>query len=210
MALLLCSFNEAVRQRWHLLLSKEYALYQASTLNELKKMISCDDIDMLLLHRSMVDEKMIGQICLIKPSRKIFVLSDRPSDEEGLALLKLGIIGYANTYISPVRFSESVRVASSGSVWIGQKVMQRLIRETLSVKGDDSSLSDGVDEFETLTKRERQIADLVADGQSNLEIAAHLHISERTVKAHLSSVYSKTGSANRLNLALMVKGRGQG
>ena len=55
-----------------------------------------------------------------------------------------------------------------------------------------------------LTKAERQIAEFVARGQSNLEIAADLHITERTVKAHLTSIYSKTKTGNRLNLALLI------
>ena len=58
--------------------------------------------------------------------------------------------------------------------------------------------------LESLTKREREIANLVAQGQSNLEIAANLDIAERTVKAHLSSIYEKTKTGSRLNLALLI------
>ena len=58
--------------------------------------------------------------------------------------------------------------------------------------------------LETLTNREREIANLVAQGQSNLEIAANLDIAERTVKAHLSSTYEKTKTGSRLNLALLI------
>jgi DNA-binding NarL/FixJ family response regulator len=45
---------------------------------------------------------------------------------------------------------------------------------------------------------------LVAQGQSNLEIAFNLNITERTVKAHLTSIYEKTGTGSRLNLALLI------
>ena len=55
-----------------------------------------------------------------------------------------------------------------------------------------------------LTKREDQIARLVAAGLSNLAIAERLGITERTVKAHLSSMYSKTSTTGRLGLALLV------
>lgn len=58
--------------------------------------------------------------------------------------------------------------------------------------------------LDSLTKREREIANLIAQGQSNLEIAANLNITERTVKAHLSSIYEKTGTGSRLNLALLI------
>ena len=55
-----------------------------------------------------------------------------------------------------------------------------------------------------LTRAERNIAELVARGESNLEIAADLNITERTVKAHLTSIYEKTKTGNRLNLALLI------
>jgi DNA-binding NarL/FixJ family response regulator len=81
--------------------------------------------------------------------------------------------------------------------------MQRLILDSYArAKEKDASNSGKI--LESLTKREREIADLVAQGQSNLEIAANLDIAERTVKAHLSSIYEKTKTGSRLNLALLI------
>ena len=136
------------------------------------------------------------------PLCRIFLLSDRPDEEEGIAYLKQGIVGYANTYISPARLVEAIRVVLSGSVWVGQAIMQRLIRETVAMASVHTKLSPL--RLEALTPREHEIAEMVSKGQSNLEIAYNLNISERTVKAHLSSIYAKTGAGNRLNLALIV------
>jgi len=58
---------------------------------------------------------------------------------------KLGVVGYANTYISPPRLVEAVRIITSGSVWIGQQLMQRLIRETMPQKMEDVEV-ESVDE----------------------------------------------------------------
>jgi DNA-binding NarL/FixJ family response regulator len=137
------------------------------------------------------------------PSSRFFLLSDRPSEEEGLAFLKLGIVGYGNTYISRGRLAEAVRVILNGGVWLGQKVMQGLIRE-MYVKVGEKSPSDAKQKLLGLTRRERAVAELVAKGQSNLEIAYQLKITERTVKAHLTSIYEKTGTGSRLNLALLI------
>ena len=57
-----------------------------------------------------------------------------------------------------------------------------------------------------LSERERQIAQLVANGMRNRDIAAELHISENTVKRHLQSIFDKTGARDRLELAVMAIG----
>jgi DNA-binding NarL/FixJ family response regulator len=62
--------------------------------------------------------------------------------------------------------------------------------------------------LDELTKRERQVAKAVADGLSNREIAARLSISERTVKARLTSVFQKLNVRDRVQLALLLRGNG--
>ena len=64
----------------------------------------------------------------------------------------------------------------------------------------------GVD-LDALTAREREIALQVGVGCSNKVIAQRLGITERTVKAHLGSVFGKLGVKDRLQLALLVAGR---
>ncbi len=58
--------------------------------------------------------------------------------------------------------------------------------------------------LQSLTEREREVLSYVAAGGDNLKIAALLNISERTVKAHVSSLYRKLGSENRTQLALLA------
>ncbi len=117
----------------------------------------------------------------------------------------MGIVGYGNTYISSPRLIEALRVITNGGVWLGQKVIQRLIMDTSgNAKGDDEKKDTAGSAMAKLTRAERHIAELIARGESNLEIAADLNITERTVKAHLTSIYEKTKTGNRLNLALLI------
>ena len=81
--------------------------------------------------------------------------------------------------------------------------MQRLILDSYT-RAKEKAVSNSEKKLESLTKREREIANLISQGQSNLEIAANLNITERTVKAHLSSIYEKTKTGSRLNLALLI------
>jgi two-component system nitrate/nitrite response regulator NarL len=203
MAILLSSANDSVIERWTGLLKDKYDLDQANSLSTLKSCCTDKKFAIILLHRPLVDPDSFVEIRRLNPLCKIFLLSDTPNEEEGLTFLKLGIVGYANTYISAERLAEATRIVSSGAVWLGQKVMQRLILDSYA-RAKEKAASNSRKILETLTNREREIADLVAQGQSNLEIAFNLDISERTVKAHLSSIYEKTKTGSRLNLALLI------
>jgi DNA-binding NarL/FixJ family response regulator len=202
MDILLCSADLSVMQRWTDLLGK-YSLQQATSVTSLKQKCTDTKFDMILLHRSLVDVETFKEIRRSFDTVRIMLLSDRPDEEEGLTFIKLGISGYGNTYISPARLTEAVSVISHGAVWLGQKVMQRLILETYT-RTKKKAATDSEKKLAKLTNREREIAELVAQGQSNLEVAANLKITERTVKAHLSSIYEKTKTGSRLNLALLI------
>ena len=203
MAILLSSANRSVIDRWKGLLADEYQLEETTSVEALRNRCAEKEFDLLLIHRSLVDMDTFSEIRTLAPSGRFFLLSDRPNEDEGLAFLKLGIVGYGNTYISQGRLAEAVHVMSTGGVWLGQKVMQRLILETYA-RAKERDASDSEQKLAGLTHREREVAELVAQGQSNLEIAFNLNITERTVKAHLTSIYEKTGTGSRLNLALLI------
>ena len=203
MAILLSSANKSVITRWEGLLGGQYPLEQATLLRELKSLCTEKRFDLILLHRPLVDMAAFSELRRAAPLSKFFLLSDQPNEEEGLAFLKLGIVGYGNTYISQARLVEAVRVISGGAVWLGQKVIQQLILESYSKAKEQAAPGSGK-KLAGLTPAEHKVAELVAQGQSNLEIAFNLKITERTVKAHLTSIYEKTKTGSRLSLAMLI------
>jgi DNA-binding NarL/FixJ family response regulator len=203
MIILLCSANKSVITRWESLLGGKYPLDQVTLLRELKIRCTEKKFDLILLHRSLIDMAAFAELRLAAPLSKFFLLSDQPNEEEGLTFLKMGIVGYGNTYISQVRLLEAIRVISGGAVWLGQKVIQKLILESYSKVKEQGKPETGQN-LTGLTPAENKVAELVARGQSNLEIAYNLKISERTVKAHLTSIYEKTKTGSRLSLALLM------
>jgi two-component system nitrate/nitrite response regulator NarL len=203
MAILLSSANKSVITRWESLLGGQYPLEQATLIRELKNRCTEKRFDLILLHRPLVDMAAFSELRRAAPLSKFFLLSDQPNEEEGIAFLKLGIVGYGNTYISQVRLVEAVRVISGGAVWLGQKVIQQLILESYSRIKEQAAPGAG-QKLAGLTRAEQKVAELVARGQSNLEIAFNLKITERTVKAHLTAIYEKTKTGSRLSLALLI------
>jgi len=204
MAILLSSANSTVSLRWTGLLNGYFETEKARSLEELKKLCATGKFDAILLHRMLIDMSAFPGLLTLSPTARFFLLSDRPDEEEALSFLKMGIVGYGNTYISSPRLIEALRVITNGGVWLGQKIIQRLITDTLGNATKEGEQDSASFVMAKLTKAERHIAGLVARGQSNLEIAADLNITERTVKAHLTSIYEKTKIGNRLNLALLI------
>ena len=150
----------------------------------------------------LLDGGSLAELRRLAPASRIFLLSDQPDHEEGFDFLKLGIVGYGNSYISAERLAEAVNVITSGGVWLGQKVIQQLIMEAYNNSARNDASIEAT--LAVLTRMERQVANLVARGETNLQIAAELQISERTVKAHLTSIYEKLHIGNRLSLALLL------
>lgn len=208
MNLILCCGNAALRERWFSALQSRYVIYQASSLEDLRILVAQKlAFDMLFVHRILLDADRVAYIRKRQPLCKLFILSDRPNDEEGLAFIRQGAIGYANSYIGTERLQEAAQAVASGSVWINQQLMQRLIAlsaPALAHEKQTGQENDRRQALHTLSDREYQIALLVAEGLSNLEIAEQLAITERTVKAHLGAVYAKTATRGRLGLALLV------
>ncbi len=205
MNIALCCNNTTLLARWNSILTDHYTVYQATTKQDLSILLKDISFDCLLIHPSVVDVDTSRSILRTFPTLKLFVFSDRPNEEEGITFLKFGIVGYANSYISAPRLQEAISVVTSGSVWVNQRLMQRLIQGApMSKDAEEEAGGQKESPLQRLSKREYQIAHLVAEGLSNPQIGQQLEITERTVKAHLSSIYSKTGTKGRLNLALLI------
>lgn len=202
MPILLASASSSVLERWRSLLDEGDQLQLASTVGELENHAATGVFDLILLHRLIIDTAICAEIRRVAPSSRLFLLSDQPDHEEGLAFLKQGIVGYANTYISRERLAGALQVIESGGVWLGQKVIQQLILEAHA--NSNGGGHDSEQRLAVLTPMERRVAELVAHGRTNLEIAAELGISDRTVKAHLTAIYGKMHIGNRLSLALLI------
>ncbi|NLX19600.1 MAG: response regulator transcription factor [Desulfobulbus sp.] len=207
MNLILCCSSAALRERWSTALDPMFSTHQAASLDDLRIFVRQQlSFDLLLIHRPLIDFSAVSYIKSRQPACKLVILSDRPNETEGLAFLRLGVIGYANSYTNARRLQEGIRTIVNGSVWISQNLMYALIAQTApsidpTTEPEDARLRP----FDKLSDRELQIADLVAQGLSNSEIAIQLDITERTVKAHLGAVYAKTSTKGRLALALLMR-----
>lgn len=133
---------------------------------------------------------------------KVVVLANIPNQAESVHALSLGAMGYCHAHVEPAVLKEIRAVISHGGLWLGQDILQRLIEVSTKLIGNQPDYVEGL--LKKLTNREQEVAVEAAKGLSNKEIARILNITERTVKAHLASIFERLGAKDRLQLALML------
>jgi DNA-binding NarL/FixJ family response regulator len=164
--------------------------------------------DVLLLHLDLADlegTKGIARLMKLNPATRIIVLSGEISDDGELALFRIGVRGCCCSDIDPQLLKSVVVAIKQGELWIRRTLTPRLLDELGARMRDDSDTRRAnVARLADLTRREREIAELIGNGECNKQIARQLTITERTVKAHLTEIFRKLGIADRLKLALLV------
>ncbi|GAA6524260.1 response regulator transcription factor [Intrasporangium sp. DVR] len=139
------------------------------------------------------------------PSTRVLVLTTLDSDAHVLRALGAGATGFLLKGDAPVRLIPSLREVARGEHALSPGVTSLLVAAaTRADRRDQQAATDRA--LEPLTAREREVALAVGRGRSNAEIAAELHLSLPTVKAHVSRVMDKLGVDNRVQLALEVHG----
>lgn len=132
---------------------------------------------------------------------KVLVLTAKPTDDAGRKALAAGASGYAHAATPLPSLERILSSIEDGNIWLGRSLLQRLLRDIdQRIAAPSNAWSQG------LTEREQEVAFLAATGESNALIAQQLAITERTVRAHLSSVFEKLHVTDRLMLALKVHG----
>lgn len=149
-------------------------------------------------------QSQVQQIAKKQPVAKVVVMSNEPTEEEGLEALTYGARGYCNAHAAPEVLHQIEEVLARGGVWVGEALLARFI-SALGPHLAPRENSPAQALLQRLSERERMVALRIADGQSNKEIARALEISERTVKAHLSAAFEKLHARDRLQLALLLR-----
>jgi DNA-binding NarL/FixJ family response regulator len=134
---------------------------------------------------------------------EVIVLTTFDADEHVLRALRAGASGFLLKDTPPEEIVAAVRKVAAGEVMLSPQVTRRLVQH-VAKSGREARRARARDALERLTDRERDVARALGEGKSNAEIAAELHMSIATVKAHVSSLLSKLELNNRVQIALLV------
>ncbi|MGW0560615.1 response regulator [Streptomyces sp. NPDC003016] len=130
----------------------------------------------------------------------VVILTNYGLDEYVFDALRAGAAGFLLKDTEPADLLRAVRIAAHGDALLSPSVTRRLITEFVA-RPPDRRTAPGL---ETLTRREREVAALVAHGLTNEEIAAHMVISPFTAKTHVSRAMVKLGARDRAQLVVFV------
>jgi NarL family two-component system response regulator LiaR len=125
------------------------------------------------------------------PDVEVIALTSVLEDASVTGAVRAGAIGYLLKDTEAAELRRAITAAAEGRVHLVPEAAARLMRE---VRAPES--------LEALTGRETEVLKLLARGQANKQIAAALYVSEKTVKAHVSSILMKLGVQSRTQAAL--------
>jgi DNA-binding NarL/FixJ family response regulator len=131
---------------------------------------------------------------------RVVVLTSFSETPQVLGALDAGAVGYLLKDAAPEELRSGVRAAARGESPLSPKAAQALVASRAGRREPEVELS----------PREREVLGCVAKGLPNKLIARRLEISEKTVKAHLTSIFQQIGVTDRTQAALWAQSRGLG
>jgi DNA-binding NarL/FixJ family response regulator len=132
------------------------------------------------------------------PAARVIVLTSFLDDERLLPAIRAGAAGYLLKNAQPQELARAIRAAHGGEALIDPAVAARLV-DAIAGGGEPDA------RYDQLTRREREVLELIGRGLSNKRIAQELGAAEKTVKNHVSRVLAKLGVADRTQAALYAE-----
>jgi NarL family two-component system response regulator LiaR len=194
--ILICDDHEIVRRglRGYLETEADFTVVgEASDGADAVRLASELEPDVILMDLVMPEVDGIEatrRIIAARPKACVVVLTSFADDSRVLPALRAGARSYLLKDVAAEELGESLRRAHRGESVLHPAAAQRVLREMTAPKGAAP------------TQRELEVLLLVAQGLSNQAIGAKLFITERTVKAHITSLLAKLGLSDRTQLAI--------
>jgi two-component system, NarL family, nitrate/nitrite response regulator NarL len=174
-----------------------------STGQEALELIGRESFDLIILNLELGGQSAVPFVAQLREAAKasrILVLTGVRDSEVHQKAVQLGAMGVVLKEEAADRLLKAIEKVYLGEVWLDRVALGNLLWQLSS--RDKEVLDPQMKKIATLTERERQVIALISEGLRNKQIAARLFISQTTVTHHLSSIYSKLGVSDRLELVV--------
>lgn len=173
---------------------------EASNGKEALTVLKDIDVDVVLLDVQMPEMDGIETTKAIRdnyPQIKILMLTSFSDYDHVIPAIQAGANGYQLKDIEPNELADAIRKVFKGIQMIDPEAATQLMTHITSSKD-----SEEIKKLESLTKREQDVLKEMMKGKSNKEVGATLYITEKTVKTHVSNIFSKLQVQDRTQAAL--------
>ena len=151
------------------------------------------------------------KIARLYPNTKVIMLSPNPNDEELFEVIKTAAVACLNKKATAEELVSTIRRAYNGEYPINESLITRptVAKHVLKQFQDIASIGKAMEAVAApLTRRETQILNYIAEGNSNKQIAYILVISEQTIKNHVSSILRKLNANDRAHAVALAMRNG--
>lgn len=139
------------------------------------------------------------RICVSHPGIKVLVLTTFDDDEWVFDAIRAGAAGYILKDTPREKVIEAIRGTLSGKSYVDPAVVGKLLQHVSSKQEEPQSVL-----TDKLTTREVEVLRAISHGLSNTDIAARLHLSEGTVRNHISTIFAKLDVTDRTQAAIIA------
>jgi two-component system, NarL family, response regulator DevR len=143
---------------------------------------------------------LLGNLLDRCPSARLIVVGDKLKEEDNYTLLRQGVKGILNYEEARDQLPRALPLVANGGFWVPRSVLSRFVDSILSSTQGRRLRGDSPAE---LSRREQEVLNGLLENLANKEVADRLHISERTVKFHVSNLLAKFGVRRRADLILL-------
>jgi DNA-binding NarL/FixJ family response regulator len=143
---------------------------------------------------------LLGNILDRFPTARLLVVGDKLKEADSYTLLRQGVKGILNYEEAREQLPRALPLVAAGGFWVPRTVLSRFVDSILSTTQGRRLRGDSPAE---LSRREQEVLNGLLENLANKEVADRLHISERTVKFHVSNLLAKFGVRRRADLILL-------
>jgi len=197
---------KTMRDNW-----QDITIQEASNGQGVLKLVSqSSDYQLILLDLFMPDSKgfsVLQKLCDHYTDIPVIIISASEDKKHIRRALDFGASGFVPKSTPPAVFINAIKLVLSGGIYIPQNIVRRVNESTVQAElnADACGDMDNKKLNDVLTKRQKEVLNMLALGKQNKEIANFFGISENTVKLHVSAVFRALGVTNRTQAVLVAQ-----
>ena len=161
---------------------------------------SNDEIDLILLDLNMPGMTGLNGLLDVRnecPTTPVVIVSAETEKQKILQTLSYGAVGFIAKSSSKQVIGEAIQSVFAGNVYLPPNIMRS---QAVANQANECEISP--EKISLLTRRELIVLKHLTKGEANKQIAYNLHISETTIKSHVSSILKKLGATNRVKVVV--------